>query len=234
MCGRIALFSPPAKMARLLEATLAEGVDPEGRPSWNLGPTRHLDGVRAADGTRLLDRYRWGLIPSWAKDAAMGVRTFNARSETVATKPSFRAAYKVRRLLVPFDGFYEWDRSATPKPQPHFFERADGAPVVCAGLWETWRNPAEPEEPEIRSATILTTGAGADMDEIHDRMPVILEQDTFDLWLTAAPDELDALEPLLRPAPAGTLAHRPVSLAVGNVRNDGPELLDPESPSTLF
>ncbi|MEI8052016.1 MAG: SOS response-associated peptidase, partial [Actinomycetes bacterium] len=112
MCGRIALFTPPARMARLLDATLAAGCDPEGHPSWNIGPTQRIDGVRAIEGDRILDRYRWGLIPSWAKDASIATRTFNARSETAASKPSFRSAYKVRRLLVPIDGFYEWDRRA--------------------------------------------------------------------------------------------------------------------------
>jgi putative SOS response-associated peptidase YedK len=234
MCGRIALFTPPVRMARLLEATLAAGVDPEGHASWNVGPTQRLDGVRAEDGARLLDRFRWGLIPSWAKDPGMGVKTFNARAETVASKPSFRAAYKARRLLVPIDGFYEWDRRATPKSQPHFFQRRDGAPLVLAGLWETWRDPAAPEAPGLRSATIITTEAGDDMDGIHDRMPVVLEQQTFDLWLSADTDERDALDALLRPAPSGTLAHHPVDRAVGNIRNDGPELIEPVEPSTLF
>jgi putative SOS response-associated peptidase YedK len=231
MCGRIALFTPPARMARLLEATLADGVDPDGRPSWNIGPTRRIDGVRDKDGARVLDRYRWGLIPSWAKDASIAPRTFNARSETVATKPSFRAAYKARRLLVPIDGFYEWDRSTKPRAQPHFFHRADGAPLVLAGLWETWRDPADPGADLLATATILTTEAGADIDGIHDRMPVVLEQESFDLWLTATPDERDALDYLLRPAPEGTLAHHPVTRDVGNVRNDGPELIEPEEPT---
>jgi putative SOS response-associated peptidase YedK len=214
-------------MARLFEASLAEDVDPESPPSWNVGPTQRIDGIHAEGDGRVLERYRWGLVPSWAKDPAMGNRTFNARSETVATKPSFRAAYKARRLLVPIDGFYEWDRSASPKPQPHFFHRADDAPLALAGLWETWRDPAELERPRLLSATILTTEAGPDIDGIHDRMPVVLEPETFDLWLTAEADELDALAPLLQPAPAGTLAHHRVDRAVGNVRNDGPELIEP-------
>jgi len=231
MCGRIALFTPPARMARLLQATLAEGIDPDGTASWNIGPTQRIDGVRDEQGARVLDRYRWGLIPFWAKDPSMANRTFNARAETVATKPSFRAAYKARRLLVPIDGFYEWDRSAKPKPQPHFFHRADDAPLVLAGLWESWHDRDDPESPALTSATILTTEAGDDIDGIHDRMPVVLEPTTFDLWLTASPDELDALDDLLRPAPAGTLTHHPVDRAVGNVRNDGPQLIEPEAPA---
>ncbi len=234
MCGRIALFTPPVRMARLLEATLAEGVEPDGHASWNVGPTQRLDGVLDHDGTRLLDRFRWGLVPSWAKDLSIGVKTFNARGETVASKPSFRAAYKTRRLLVPIDGFYEWDRAAKPKSQPHFFQRTDGEPLVLAGLWEAWRDPTDPDAPALRTATIITTEAGEDMDAIHDRMPVVLEQATFDLWLSADPDEREALGDLLRPAPRGTLEHHPVDRAVGNIRNDGPELIEPDEPSALF
>jgi len=234
MCGRIALFTPPKKMARLLEASLVAGIDPEGRASWNIGPTRHLDGVHADDGARVLERYRWGLLPSWAKDASFGSKTFNARAETVASKPSFRSAFKTRRLLIPVDGFYEWDRRAAGKPQPHFFSRRDGAPLVFAGLFEYWRDPQEPDAPVVQTATVITTSAGADIDEIHDRMPVVLEQQSFDLWLSEDPDELDAVASLLRPAEAGTLTHHSVSRAVGNVRNDGPELIEPDAPSTLL
>ena len=234
MCGRIAIFTPPAAMARMLDAVLADGVDPDGHPSWNIGPTQRIDGVSFTEGSRVLDRYRWGLIPSWAKDASFGARTFNARSETVSTKPSFRTAYKRRRLLVPVDGFYEWDRSGSGKPQPHYFSRTDGAPLVIAGLHETWRDPSAPkDEPPIATATGLTTPANYDMKKIHDRMPVILEPDTFDLWLEGD-DEHDAVADLLRPAPPKTLVHHPVGRDVGNVRNDGPELIEEPPASTLF
>ena len=234
MCGRIALFSPPRAMASLFDAALGDGVDPEGRPSWNIGPTRRLDGIRHLEGSRVLERYRWGLIPSWAKDMSIATKTFNARAETVAEKPSFRSAYKHRRLLVPIDGFYEWDRSVAPKPQPHYFSRADGTPLVLAGLYETWSDPTTPDAPPLSSATILTTSAGDDMDEIHHRMPVVLEQETFDLWLSDDETELDAVTSLLQPAPQGTLVHHAVDRAVGNVRNDGPELLDPAPRETLL
>lgn len=222
-------------MARLLEAGLAEGVDPQGHPSWNIGPTRRIDGVAELDGERVLDRYRWGLVPSWAKDLSFGSRTFNARSETAASKPSFRSAWKARRLLVPIDGFFEWDRSVPGKPQPHYFTRADGGPLVVAGLFEVWREPGQdPDSPGLKTATVLTTEAGPDMDGIHDRMPVVLEQGTFDLWLGAKADELEVLSDLCRPAPAGVLSHHPVDRKVGSVRNDGPELLDAVLPDSLF
>ena len=234
MCGRIALFTPPKGMARLLEASLAEGIDPEGHPTWNLGPTQRIDAVSDNGSGRVLDRYRWGLITSWAKDLSFASKTFNARAETVATKPSFRAAYKTRRALLPIDGFYEWDRAVTPKPQPHYFTAADGGPLICAGLFETWHNPNDPDAPGLKTATMLTCAANEDMAPIHDRMPVIIAPEHYDLWLTASIDELAALEPLLAPAPGGTLAEHAVGREVGNIRNDGPELIETPAPETLF
>jgi putative SOS response-associated peptidase YedK len=234
MCGRIALATPPREMARLLDAELLAGVDPHGHPSWNVGPTQRIDVVSDDGSGRVLDRCRWGLLPSWAKDRSFAARTFNARAETVATKPSFRAAYKARRALLPIDGFYEWDRAATPKPVPHYFTRAAGGPLVCAGLWESWHDPEEPEAPALRTTTMLTCAANPDMAPIHDRMPVILEAEHYDLWLTAGADELDALVPLLAPPAAGTLVEHAVGREVGNIRNDGPQLIEPTAPETLF
>jgi len=226
MCGRIALYTPPQRLARLLDAALAAGIDPEGRPSWNVGPQRTLFGVADDGGGRELDRYRWGLVPSWAKDPSISSRMFNARSETVASKPSFRSAFKRQRCLVPVDGFFEWDRRGEAKV-PHYFTRLDGSPIVLAGLYEHWRDPAGGDDaPVLRTCTVLTTTPGPDMDAIHDRMPVILEASAFDLWLTARDDEREAIQALCAPAAAGTLAHHPVDSRVGNVRNDGPELIE--------
>jgi putative SOS response-associated peptidase YedK len=233
MCGRLVISTPPARVAALFDAALAAGVDPVGHPSWNLGPTRRIDGIHASSEGRVLDRYRWGLIPSWAKELSFGSKTFNARAETVATKPSFRSAYTSRRLIVPVDGFYEWDRSSA-QPQPHYFARSDHAILAFAGLYETWHDPANRESPPIASATIITTEANADMSTIHHRMPVILEQGTFDLWLGGEDDDRDAIADLLVPAPPGTLISHLVDPKVGNVRNDGPELIDEQAPSTLF
>jgi putative SOS response-associated peptidase YedK len=219
MCGRIALYTEPDRVARVLEAQLALDLD-RWHPSWNVGPTRSLLGVAEVDGSRELAAYRWGLVPGWAKDPAAVTSTFNARSETVATKPMFRAAFRRWRILVPVDGFYEW-RAGTPK-QPFFFHRADGEPVVMAGLRERWTGP---DGTELRTATVLTTGAGPDM-PIHSRQPVVLERDVWDLWLDPTVTDRDELEPLLVATTAGTLVHHPVGRAVGNVRNDGPELVD--------
>ncbi len=234
MCGRIALFTPPGRLARLYEASLAAGLDPDGTASWNVGPTATLFGVANRGRGRVLDAYRWGLVPSFATDPTVGSRMFNARAETVATKPSFRDAFERRRLLVPVDGFYEWDRRTVARV-PHYFARADGEPLVLAGLYDRWRDPSDREGPWLATCTVLTTTPGPDLDGIHDRMPVIVERGAHDLWLTAGDDEADALRSLLAPSPRGTLVHHAVSTRVGNVRNDSPELIDAVTAGdTLF
>jgi len=225
MCGRIALYTPPFRLARLLEAALAAGVEADFQPSWNVPPQETLFGVSNRSHGRVLDAYRWGLVPSWVDDPAVGNRMFNARSETVTTKPSYRNAFERHRLLVPVDGFYEWDRRGGGKV-PHYFTRADGEILVLAGLYESWRDRATPDAPWLRTCTVLTTTPGPDLDDIHDRMPVVLERDAFELWLTAAGDEHDALTALCAPARASTLVHHPVGARVGSVNNDGPELID--------
>lgn len=228
MCGRIALYTPPQRLARLLEAALAAGVDTDAVPSWNLAPTRTLFGVADRGEGRVLDAYRWGLVPSWAKDPSSVTATFNARAESVSTKPAFRAAFERRRLLVPVDGFYEWDRRG-PAKVPHYFTRADEGPIVLAGLSEFWRDRAG--GPWLASCTVITTSDGPDMDGIHDRMPVVLDREAHELWLTAREDELDAVRALCRPASAGTLVHHPVGPRVGNVREDDASLILEAPPS---
>ena len=168
MCGRVAMFTPPERVARLLEATLAAGLDPEGRPSWNVGPQRTLFALTGLDD-RVLDRYRWGLLPSWAKDASISNRLFNARGETVAEKPSFRSAFAHRPCVVAVDGFYEWDHRDGRKKQPHYFTRTDGALLLFAGLHESWRDRSLGEDaPVLHTCTIITTTPSDDIDGIHD------------------------------------------------------------------
>ncbi len=223
MCGRIALYSDTPQLARLLDA----GVDPDLvdalEPRWNIGPTSPILGVSEdQDGQRTLGAYRWGLIPWWAKDPAAIKNTFNARGETVATKSMFQSAFTRSRILVPVDAFYEW-KAGTPK-QPFAFKRADGQPLVFAGLRDRWKGD---DGIELRSATIITTHAGPDM-PIHDRQPVVLEPEAWEQWLDPQVTEPNELEPLLVPNSAGTLVHYAVGGAVGNVKNDRPELLLPE------
>ncbi len=247
MCGRFALFTPPARIARYFEASLAEGADGEHAPSWNVAPTDPVLGVRdrparlpeqnppqqgpAEEGgepERILMSFRWGLIPWWSKDAKSGSRLFNARSETVATRASFREAFRERRIIVPADGFYEWRKTKTGSRQPHYFSRADGQPLAFAGLAERWRDKnAAPDAPVIRSCTVITSPAGPDMSGIHDRMPVILDPATFDLWLDPANEDVEELRALLRPPPSGTVVHHPVGPRIGNVRNNDAALIEP-------
>jgi putative SOS response-associated peptidase YedK len=235
VCGRIALYSPPIRFARLLNATLAAGLEEEAHPSWNVGPQRRLFGVTEHEGERILDRYRWGLLPSWAKDPSISHRLFNARGETVAEKPSFRAAFKKRPCIIPVDGFYEWDHRLGREKQPHFFTRRDEEPLLLAGLYEYWHDPATPEDaPWVQTCTVITTTPNEDLDEIHDRMPVVIEIADVAEWLDPGESGPAQRMHLMSPAPVGTLQHHGVNPAVGSVRNDGPELIEPVEPQALF
>jgi putative SOS response-associated peptidase YedK len=230
MCGRIALYTPPARLARLLDAAIAAGVETEAAPSWNVTPQRTLFGVADGGSGRVLDAYTWGLIAWWAKDASMSNRMFNARAETMASRPAYRDAFVRQRVLLPVDGFFEWDRRGGSR-EPHFFTRTDGEVLVLAGLYDRWRDPdGPPDAARRRTCTVVTTTPGPDLDGIHDRMPVVLERGAFDLWLTGADDELDAVQALCAPAARGTLVHHLVDTRVGNVRNDGPELIAAVAP----
>jgi putative SOS response-associated peptidase YedK len=248
MCGRVDLHTPPSQLARLLEVQLAQGVDPEGAPSWNVPPTHRLyavtevrpltdDGSRSEDTVRLLDQFRWGLVPHWAKDVRMGNKMINARAETVAKTPAYRSAFAAHRCLIVVDGFYEWqvpDPSGPKKKVPYYFHRADGRLVTFAGLYETWWDKSRSPEPDpetlLRTCTIITTEAGPDMVEVHNRMPVILDGDVIDTWLDPRPSDTDSLRALLLPAPAGTLARHPISTEVNSPRHDGPQLLSVAAP----
>jgi len=232
MCGRFALFSPPVRLARYFQATLGDEVEPGPRPNWNVAPTDQVLGVAAqhAGGeeglSRSLTAFRWGLIPSWAKDAASGTRLFNARGETVATKASFRSAFVSRRIIIPADGFYEWQKQNSGSKQPHYFTRTDGAPLALAAIAEWWQDKkGSGDAPAIHSCSIITTTASQDMDGIHDRMPVILHPDTFDVWLDPDMENISELTSLVRAAPPGTITHHAVSQRVGSVRNNDAELI---------
>jgi putative SOS response-associated peptidase YedK len=164
---------------------------------------------------------RWGLIPSWAKDPAMGAKLINARAETVAEKPSFRSAFRHRRCLVVADGFYEWQKQEGKK-QPFYFRLQDGQPFAFAGLWESWKDP---NGEVVDSCTILTTEANQLMQPIHDRMPVILASQDYDLWLDPTVQS-EQLQNLLQPFPSEAMVSYPVSTKVNKPTNDTPELVN--------
>ena len=235
MCGRVALFTPPRRLARFLDAVLSVGIDPEDHPSWNVGPQRYLYAALERDGQRTLERYRWGLVPSWSKDSAIGNRLFNARGETVAQKLSFRSAFAKRPCVIPVDGFYEWDHRVGRAKQPYYFTRTDGQPMLFAGLYEHWRAPDAPDDAaSLATCTIITTEPNGDIGEIHDRMPVILDARDVEGWLNVRDHGPDERVQLLHHAPEGTLAHHAVDASVGSIKNDGPELIAPINPQPLF
>jgi putative SOS response-associated peptidase YedK len=225
MCGRYVLKSTPQ---RLREVFGIEGPDTAHseawRPRYNLAPMQRAPIVRLLEGRRHLDLLQWGLIPSWAQDPALGNRLINARSETAAEKPAFRAAFKSRRCIVPADGFYEWQQQPSGK-QPYYIHRQDGHLLAMAGLWEHWIPPGATEP--LLTFTILTTGANRWMQRLHERMPVVLEGDDVGLWLDSG-RKVEELQALMRPKEeeVGWEAY-PVSRAVGNVRNDQEALLEP-------
>ncbi len=224
MCGRFAAQLPPDMIARLFRTA---GDLPKLGPSWNVCPTQPALVVRRhpATGERRLDALTWGLVPHFTKDLKTARRPINARAETVATSGLFSGAFKARRCIVPADAFYEW-KSLPQGKQPYAIARADGAPVALAGLWEGWRSP---EGETLRSFTIVTTTANATMSALHERMPVILEQNDWPLWLGEA--EGDAAG-LLRPAAEGVVRFWPVSRAVNSAKSNGAELLE-ESQDVL-
>jgi putative SOS response-associated peptidase YedK len=218
MCGRYTLSAPVGTLA---EEFHLEGSLPDLPASYNIAPTQEVPAVLENDGGRRLELLRWGLIPTWADDPGIGSRMINARSETAPEKPSFRRAFRKRRCLIPADGFYEWRKTARGK-QPYYMRMRDGRPFAFAGLWERWGREGE----EILSCAILTTGANALVAEIHDRMPVILAPDAYDVWLDSG-SESDELTGLLAPYPADGMEAYPVSRFVNSPSNNDPRCIEP-------
>lgn len=221
MCGRYAFFSPGEAVTRLFGLLGPIAIEPR----YNIAPMQRVAAVRmAAGGERSLVLLRWGLLPHWARDVRMAARTFNARAETVATKPAFRDAFRRRRCLVLADGWYEWQVVAGGK-QPWFVHRRDGAPFGMAGLWASWQSPEGGEA--VESCTIVTAQAAPSIRGIHDRMPAVIAASGYERWLDPAVQPVASLEALLRPdEDAGWMARR-VGPRVNSPRNEGPELIDP-------
>ena len=217
MCGRFVLYSP-AKT--IIEEFRADKAALEYTPNYNIAPAQNIVIVKK-DGTRILTQCKWGLIPSWAKDPAIGCKTINARAETVATKPAFRSAFENQRCLVVADGFYEW-RSEGKVKTPVYIRLKSGKPFGFAGLYSLWTSP---KGDEICTCTIITTDANELLAPIHDRMPVIISKDNYDLWLDPGVRESKALLPLLACYPSDAIEFKQVSSLVNSPKNNSPDLI---------
>jgi putative SOS response-associated peptidase YedK len=243
VCGRVTLYADPDRLARTVRARPDASVAELGGPRWNVAPSRPLlvaltrrHHSHAGDDVapeRVLTVLRWGLVPRWAKDPSIGNRLINARAETMADKPAFRSLLARHRCLVAVDGFYEWRRrprgeAGAGGSTPYYFARADGEPLLLAGLWDVWQVPGLDGGPDSRlpTCTVITTASGPDVAAVHDRMPVVVAAGDVDRWLDPGEHEPGRLVPLLQPAPAGTLFGRRVGREVNDPRHDGPELLE--------
>lgn len=218
----------------------AEVRDPQAfadmGPRYNVAPTQPIAVVVQREEGRFVELHRWGLVPSYAKNVSAGNRLINARAETIATTPAFRASFAKRRCIIPADGFYEWRREGARK-QPFLIHAADDRPLAFAGVWAPWRDPAGGDW--VLSAAVVTTGANGLVGRLHDRMPVILEPSEWPIWADPEIRDPGLLNDLLRPAADDLLTLTAVSALVNNANNEGPELLlapqanGPE-PLTLF
>lgn len=233
MCGRYRLSRRKEVLAEYFGADVD---DLDWEPRYNIAPTQPVPVIRRDDGGPTLHAslMRWGLIPSWATDPAIGAQTINARSETAATKPSFREPLQKRRCLIPADGFYEWQRRAGRK-QPFCFEVGDGGIFAFAGLWDRWRGK---DGTVVETCTILTTTPNELLADVHDRMPVILPEDQYDRWLDPRMQDATSAVKLFKAFDSNLMKRYAVSTRVNSVANDGAECsvpVDlPAEPATLF
>lgn len=227
MCGRFSITGDLDFYAEYF------GVDeisaPALEPSWNVAPTDPVYVVAERDGTRFLEQMKWGLVPHWAKDTKS--IHINARSEKVATNPAFRESFARRRCLIPSDGFYEWGPAESGR-HPHWIHRADGYPLVFAGIWSTRKSDDTGEW--LRTCSILTTAARGVVAPIHNRMPVTLVRQAWDMWLDRELTDPEEAIDALRSIDHDLLMEHTVSKQVNSVRNNGPNLREPAEPDTLF
>lgn len=224
MCGRYLLTAPPGEVADVLGYLDGEWF----APRYNIAPTQAIAIARTEPVGRRFALVRWGLVPSWVEDPDQFSLLINARCESAAEKPAFRAAMQYRRCLVPATGFHEWRRGRRSRGAPFWIRPRDGGVIAFAGLWETWQHP---NGSEIDTGCILTTAANGAVGEIHDRMPVVILPEDFDRWLNAAsPAEV---QDLLRPPPEGFFEAVPVSDWVNRVDADGPAVLEPPAEPEL-
>jgi putative SOS response-associated peptidase YedK len=219
MCGRFVITSAPEALRKLL----GYKEQPNFPPRYNIAPTQPIPVVRLDQGERHFTLMRWGLILSWVKDPKQFALLINARLEGIAEKPSFRAAMKRRRCLIPADGFYEWQKRGKTK-QPYFIRARNRAPFAFAGLWETW---ADRDGGEIETAAIVTCAANKTLAPVHERMPVIVPPEHYDAWLDSDKNEAKQAAALIGPAPEDFLEAYEISTRVNSVKNDRAENLDP-------
>lgn len=219
MCGRIAITLPNDAMSQLFGAVPANALPPV--PNYNVCPTTQVHVVATDGDIRRLGAMRWGFLPTWYKSLTDGPLLINARAETIAEKPAFREACRQRRCILPATGFYEWTKDADGSRLPWYISRSDGAPLAMAGVWQVWGVD------RIATCAVVTTQANADIEHIHHRMPVVLEQRDWAKWLG---EEGPGAAPLMKPAETGILnAHR-VSTEVNSNRASGPALIAPITP----
>ncbi len=252
MCGRFVSTSPPDVVAAFFGADVA--VESLGE-NYNVAPTHDVYAVVARNDrpeTPRLEAFHWGLIPGWAKDRKIASRMINARSETLAEKPTFKRPFQTKRLLIPMDGFYEWKAGAPggplttkgkPAKQPMFIHRRDGEPMAVAGLWAAWKDPestdAAGNQMWLHSATVVTTAANATMSAVHDRMPVMVPRSRWNEWLDPGNHDVETLSTLFDMGADDSLTMHPVSTDVNSVRNNRPALIEeidplsPDSPTLL-
>ena len=219
MCGRFTLTQPASIAARFDLDNFAPTECEFYEPRFNVAPTQRIVVIPTLDGQRVARRMRWGLVPSWARDIKIGASLINARAESVASKPAFRAAFNGRRCLIPADGFYEWQSGPRGK-QPYRVTLVDGSMFAFAGLWERWRNPTTDEW--IESCCIVACETNELTSKFHDRMPVIVATEDYDTWLTGTPEQASTL---LKPYPADEMRAYPVGSQVNNAKNDSAELV---------
>ena len=220
MCGRFNLQASAAELVEIFELSLV----PQLQPHFNIAPGQPVLAIRETGEGREPVDLRWGLVPSWSRDPAIGSRMINARGETVATKPAFRSAFRRRRCLIPANGFYEWQKTGNRTKQPFHIGMRDGRPFAFAGLWEHWEAG---DGSLVDSCTIITTDANARLADIHHRMPVILGADDYGRWLHPELQDPEALQSLLVPYADDEMHVYPVSTVVNNSRNNSTRCVDP-------
>ena len=220
MCGRFVTDIPADQLRRIFNLTEVTRLEPR----YNVTPSQFVGVVRNQVDHNRLDLLKWGLVPSWSKDPGIGSQMINARSETVYEKPAFRHAIKYRRCIIPTSGFYEWHISGEHHKQPWYFRMADDSPMCLAGLWETWKTP---DGSELESFAVMTTSANKLVATIHERMPVILHPDSYNLWLSHNMHDPVLVQPLFQPFPDAGMAACKVSDLVNNPHNDSPACIAP-------